>query len=216
MSKGETTRTAILDQALDLASEVGLEALTIGVLAARVGMSKSGLYAHFSAKENLQCEVLDAAAERFAKVVVARAFAEPRGLPQLTILFDRWLHWNTAEFPGGCLFSAAAGEFDDRPGAVRDRVARHVDALLTVISSAARFAQDEGSFRSDLDPDQFAFEYWGLLQAHHLFVRLLGAEDADRRARKTHAALVEAARKPLPPGGRGESPGARRIPRQQK
>ncbi|MBU2499903.1 TetR/AcrR family transcriptional regulator [bacterium] len=213
MSKGETTRAAILDQALDLASEVGLEGLTIGVLAARVGMSKSGLYAHFSAKENLQCEVLDAAAERFARVVVARAFAEPPGLPQLTIMFDRWLHWNTTEFPGGCLFSAAAGEFDDRPGAVRDRIARHVDALLTVISSAARFAQDEGLFRDDLDPEQFAFEYWGLLQAHHLYVRLLGAEDADRRARTAHAGLIEGARDRQSPGGRIRGPGSRRNPR---
>ncbi|MGD2116559.1 MAG: TetR/AcrR family transcriptional regulator, partial [Acidobacteriota bacterium] len=103
MSKGEETRAAILDRAFAEASRVGLEGLTIGSLADEVGLSKSGLFAHFDSKETLQLQVLETAAERFIETVVIPALKEPRGEPRLRALFERWMEWETAEFqPGGC------------------------------------------------------------------------------------------------------------------
>lgn len=190
MPKGETTRNAILDRALVLASEVGLEGLTIGSLAKQAGMSKSGLYAHFGSKEELQCHVLDAAAERFTDVVLKPAFVQPRGLPRIRTMFDGWLEWIAAVFPGGCPFTAAATEFDDRPGPVRDKVLDHVDRMLEMMARASRFAVAEGHFHPGLDPQQFAFEYWSLLLGHHNYCRLRQDDRAEERTRRAFESLV--------------------------
>ena len=189
MSKGDDTRRSILDQALDLSSEVGLEALTVGVLAKRVGMSKSGLYAHFDSKEALQCLVLDNAAERFIDVVLAPALKQQRGLPRVKALFELWADWTTNGLPGGCPFIGAATEFDDRDGPVRDHLVAHLNDLLGALARAAHIAVEEGHFRPDLDVDQFAFEFWAILLAHHHFARLL-RRDAEPRAGKTFSRLV--------------------------
>src|SRR5687768_8025264 len=121
MSKGEETRREILGSALSLASEVGLEGLSIGLLAGRVGMSKSGLFAHFESKERLQVAVLEEATRRFVDLVVAPALRAPRGKPRVVALLERWLSWSQQDFmPGGCIFLSASGELDDRPGPARD------------------------------------------------------------------------------------------------
>jgi len=193
MTKGEETRARILVQALDHASGVGLEGLTVGDLAGKVGMSKSGLYAHFSSKEDLQCQVLDTAAEQFVDVVVAPALKEPRGLPRIRALFRLWLDWATRQLSGGCPFVAAAVEFDDRPGAVRDRLVSHLKDVLGTIARAASISVEEGHFREDLDTEQFAFEFWGILQAFHHFARLFRHEDARARADAAFEALVRGA-----------------------
>ncbi len=190
-TKGDETRLAILGQALDLASEVGIEGLTIGVLAKRAGMSKSGLYAHFESKEVLQTRVLDAAAEKFVDVVLAPALKRPRGLPRLQDLFERWQHWETEGLAGGCLFIAAATELDDRPGPVRDNLVRHLRDMLGTIARAARICVEEGHFRQDLDVDQFAFEAWGLLLTYHQYRRLLQDDAVHKRGRRAFAGLVE-------------------------
>ena len=182
MTKGDDTRRSILKQALDLSSEVGLEGLTLGALAKRVGMSKSGLYAHFESKEDLQCQVLDTAAELFVEVVLTRALKEPRGLPRVRALFELWLDWSAEEFSGGCPFIAAATEFDDRFGKVRDRLLIHNRDLLETVARAARIGVEEGHFRADLDADQFAFEFWSTLLAFHHYTRLMRREDARNRA----------------------------------
>lgn len=191
--KGKKTRQAILASALDLSSELGLEGVTLGVLAKRVGMSKSGLYAHFESKEDLQCQVLQMAADRFVAAVLLPAIAIERGRPRLRNLFERWLSWTREELSGGCPFVAAATEFDDRPGEVRDTVARHLRELLGMLERAARICVEEGHFREDLDCAQFAYEAWGVLLAHHHFRRLLEAEDADARAEKAYNDLVRLA-----------------------
>ena len=123
MSKGEQTRAAILAEALDLASVVGLEGLSIGSLATRTGLSKSGLFAHFGSKDALQVAVLKAAARQFADFVIAPARRETRGLARLRMLCERWLNW-TAEggLRGGCIFVAASIEFDDRAGRARSEI----------------------------------------------------------------------------------------------
>jgi AcrR family transcriptional regulator len=190
MSKGDDTRSHILRQALDLSSEVGFEGLTIGALAKRVKMSKSGLYAHFESKEALQGQVLGLAGEHFVDVVVRRAITEPRGLPRIRTLFGRWLGWATVELSGGCPFIAAATEYDDRPGPVRDKLVAQQDEVLEIIARAARIAVDEGHLRAELDTDQFAFEFWAILQAYHHFARLLRRDDARARAEGAFESLI--------------------------
>jgi len=190
MAKGDETRRAILRQALDLASEVGLEGLTVGVLAKRVGMSKSGLYAHFESKEDLQGQVLDAAAELFVNVVVVTALRKPRGLPRVKALYEVWLEWTTQELSGGCPFLAAATEFDDRPGLVRDRLVGHLSDVLDTIKRAAQLAVEERHFRSDLDVDQFAFDFWAIIMSFHHYARLLRRADANSRANQAFANLL--------------------------
>ena len=121
MTKGEDTKRAILERAAQLASQIGLEALTIGRLASETGLSKSGLFAHFGAKETLQVQTLEYAAEDFSEQVVRPAFQQPAGEPRIAALFENWLAWVKANaLEGGCLFIQAATEFDDQPGAVRD------------------------------------------------------------------------------------------------
>src|SRR5712691_5887824 len=115
-TKGEDTRSAVLGSALSLATQLGLEGVTIGKLAEHVGMSKSGLFAHFSSKENLQVAVLEEATARFVALVVTPALKKPRGEPRVRALLDRWLDWSRADFlPGGCIFVTASVELDDRP-----------------------------------------------------------------------------------------------------
>ncbi len=182
MDKGEATRNAILRQALDLSSEVGLEGLTIGMLAKRMGMSKSGLYAHFQSKEEMQSQVLDAAADRFTAAVLSRALKRPRGVPRLRRLFELWLDWISGALSGGCPFVAAATELDDRSGPVRDTLVGHQRGLLDTVAHAARISVQEGHFSADLDVDQFAFELWGILLGYHHYARLIRSDDARSRA----------------------------------
>lgn len=191
MSKSDETRSSILDQALDLSSEVGLEGLSLGTLAKRVEMSKSGLYAHFSSKENLQCAVLDTAAERFIDVVLSPALKQPRGLPRLRTLFQRWLRWEDNELTGGCLFIAAAAEFDDRPGPVRDRLVGHLRDVLGAIARAAQITKEEGHFREDLDVEQFRYDFWGILLSYQHFRRLLQVPEAQDYAHRAFERLIQ-------------------------
>ncbi len=182
MRKGEDTRRAILEQALRIASEQGLEGLSIGALAERAGMSKSGLFAHFSSKENLQLAVLDEAVQRFTVLVIAPALREPRGEPRVRVLLDRWRVWEDQEFmPGGCIFLATASELDDRPGAVRERLVDSQRDWLETIAQAVRSAQREGHFRAELDSEQFAFEAHAMVGAYHVHKRLLRSEHAATR-----------------------------------
>jgi len=192
--KGEATRAAILDEALALASQVGLEGLSIGELAKRLGMSKSGLFAHFASKENLQLEVLRSAADRFVEMVIRSALQKPRGEPRVRALFENWLAWSRADFsPGGCLFVSAAVELDDRPGPPRDYLVAAQRDFLGAIATAARIAVEEGHFRSDLEPEQFAYDLYSIYLAYHHFSRLLHAPEAEERLRHSFAELLERA-----------------------
>src|SRR5206468_5300187 len=139
MSKGERTHTAILDRATGLASQLGLTGLTIGALADDLRLSKSGLFAHFQSKEALQIAVLDHAAQRFAETVVRPALLEPRGVPRMQALFDRWVAWERDEaLPGGCIFVAATAELDDRPGPARDRLVALQRDWINVLETSVR------------------------------------------------------------------------------
>jgi AcrR family transcriptional regulator len=192
MGKGDETRTAVLDQAVEVARRVGLSGLTIGSLAEQAQLSKSGLFGHFRSKVALQLQVLDHARARFEESVAQPALRTPRGEPRVRELFDRWLRWDA--LPGGCPFVAASTEFDDRPGAVRDRLVRDQRDMFDMIATIFRTGIAEGHFRDDADPEQFAQDFYGVMLACHHTGRLLGDTQAEIRARRAFEALLSAAR----------------------
>jgi AcrR family transcriptional regulator len=185
LPKGRQTRAAILEAALGLASHMGLEGLSIGALAELMRMSKSGVFAHFGSREELQISVIREYHERFAEEVFQPAIREPRGLPRLRALFERWIRRVSVEIDSGCIYISGAVEFDDRPGAVRDALAQMVRTWHGTLEKAIRLAIDEGHLRADTDPHQMLFEIHGLiLSLHHdaRFLKLPGALDRAHRA----------------------------------
>lgn len=194
-SKGEDTRSAVLGTALSLATQVGLEGVTIGKLADTVGMSKSGLFAHFSSKENLQVAILEEGIARFVSIVVAPAFKKPRGEARLRALVDGWLDWSKAEFlPGGCIFVVAQVELDDRPGPARDRLVASQRDWLATLAQAARIAVEEKQFKKDLDVEQLAHEIFSVAYGYHFLRRIIEPAEAERRARLAFDRIIEGAR----------------------
>jgi AcrR family transcriptional regulator len=187
-AKGERTRAAILDEALRLVSKAGLDGLTIGTLAGATGMSKSGLFAHFGSREELLLAVLAHGQAQFSEVVFQPAMAKPRGLPRLRAMFVNWLDWTeSADLPGGCPMIGGASEFDDKPGAVRDTLASGQRNWVETLKRAARQAIAEGQLAKDTDPEQIAFEMFGIALVVHHHRRLLGY----RKARERAAAALE-------------------------
>ena len=182
-TKGEQTRVAILDEALRVASKLGLEGLTIGGLAEATAMSKSGLFAHFGSREDLQLAVLEHAARRYGETVLMPALKIERGLPRLRAMFGHWLDWALASgLPGGCIMIAAAAEYDDRPGPIRDAVIANQHRGNAVTRKAVRLAIEEGHPKTDTDPEQISFELLGIVLASHNHRRLLGDREARKRA----------------------------------
>ena len=198
MGKGDETRQAVLAEALRAASTVGLRGLTIGTLAERTSMSKSGLFAHFQSKEQLQCCVVEYASERFVDMVLRPALKEPRGEPRLRALFDRWRGWDgRSEWapPGGCVFISAAAELDDEPdGVLRDRFVRNQRDWLDTLATVFRSGIAEGHFDPSTDPEQFAHDLYGVMLAYHHATRLLRDPRADDRAQAAFERLLAAAR----------------------
>jgi AcrR family transcriptional regulator len=195
VSKGEQTRQEIVERALALAGEVGLEGVSLGVLAAGMNLSKSGLFAHFRSKEALQVEVLQRAIDHFIADVVAPALRQPRGEPRLRRLFDLhlvWVHGNGGR--GSCFFMALTHEYDDRPGPVRDLLVQSQRDWYDTIARAARAAVEEGHFRADLDVEQFAYELVGIGMVFQQAAKLLENPRAEERARSAFEALVARSR----------------------
>lgn len=183
--KGKRTREAILSFATNLASVEGLEGLTIGRLATELDMSKSGLFRHFGSKEELQLAVVDTARQVFVDEVVTPARQAPSGLARLWALCDAWLVYVEREvFPGGCFFMAAAAEFDNRPGPVRDVIASSMQEWLGYLERAARRAQEQGEITPEADPAQIAFELHAFYLGANWAEQLFGDTQATTRARK--------------------------------
>lgn len=174
--KGSETRTAILDRAVDVASAEGLEGLTIGRLAAELRMSKSGLFAHFGSKQELQLATIAAAAERFRLAVIEPSLGTPEGTERLRAMGERYLG-QLGDYSGGCFWAAVSAEFDDRPGPVRDAIAASLDAW---IAELARQAQIAGVER----PERFAFELYSLVMGANARYRLSGDEQVFEYARE--------------------------------
>ena len=190
-TKGEDTRSQILAAAVDQASATGFESLTIGMLAEKTGMSKSGLFAHFGSKLDLQLAALDEAARQFGEQVFIPALKVPRGLRRLRAIFDGWINWpQRASLPGGCPIDAATREYHHQPGPMRDAIVERQRTLGREISKAVHMAVDNGDLRAQTDTGQFTFDMFGIILACYRTELLLGIDEANRRARVAFERLV--------------------------
>ena len=180
--KGQQTKTAIVDAALGLATQIGLEGLSIGALAEVMQMSKSGVFAHFGSREELQISVIREYHQRFEAEVFEPAMRSPRGLPRLKALFANWMQRTSAEIDSGCLYISGAAEFDDRPGPVRDALASSVKTWLSAVHRAVLKAKEEQHLSTDTDASQMSFEIHGLILALHYEARFLKTTKSLHRA----------------------------------
>ena len=183
LHKGQQTKAVIVDAALGLATQIGLEGLSIGALAEVTRMSKSGVFAHFGSREELQISVIRDYFARFEEEVFFPSLREPRGLPRLRAMFDNWMKRVAVEIQSGCIFISGAVEFDDRPGSVRDALASSVKTWLAAMDRAVVQAKEEGHLLSDADEKQIAFEIHGLILALHYEARFLKNPGSIARAK---------------------------------
>ncbi len=184
MQKGQQTKMAILDAALDLATRMGLEGLSIGALAEATHMSKSGVFAHFGSREELQISVVREYFVRFEREVFYPAMASPRGLLRVEALFANWMKLIAVEIQSGCIFISGAVEFDDRSGPVRDALSASVQIWLGALTRAVVSAKEQGHLAIDTDVHQMAFEIHGLILALHYEARFLRNPGSLERANK--------------------------------
>jgi len=196
MRKGELTRAAILDVALDLASRDGLEGLTIGLLADKMNMSKSGVFAHFGSREDLQIEVVKLYHHHFEQEVFYPSMKEPRGLPRLQAMFARWVKRVSVEIASGCIYISGAVEYDDRPGAIREELAGMVRAWKNALRRCVVQTIEMGHLSADTDPDQLVFETYGLILALHHDARFLKLPGSVNRAEVGFERLVRSYQNP--------------------
>jgi len=183
-TKGERTRAAILETAVDISSVEGLDGLTIGRLAKSVSMSKSGLFGHFGSKEELQLATVAAAREIFINEVIAPALQAPRGLQRLWALCDGWLSYMEREvFPGGCFFMSTSMEFDHKPGPVKDVIVENNRDWLNYLAVATQMAQEQGEIRADVEPAQLVFELHGMYMSANWEYQLFDDKVIGKRAR---------------------------------
>jgi AcrR family transcriptional regulator len=189
MGKGEKTRAVIVDEALSQAVLVGLDGLSLGTLARSLGLSKSGLYAHFKSKEALQLAVLEAAIERFKTYVIAPGLAFAPGSARLRTLFVRYLNWIEGKHSaGGCPFTVFAQEFDDKPGAVRELLAALQQEWRALLARSVEEAV--GNAPPERSPSQTAFEIVGIALSYQMATRLLGDVSARQRAMSAFDRLI--------------------------
>jgi len=215
LHKGQQTKLVIIEAALGLASQIGLEGLSIGVLAEVTGMSKSGVFAHFGSREELQISVIREYFHRFEQEIFYPALKAPRGLPRLRALFANWMKRVTVEIQSGCIFISGAVDFDDRPGPVRDALASSVKTWLAAVHRAVVQAKEEGHLAPDADERQIGFEIHGLILAVHYEARFLKSPGSIERANKSFESIMarygnaEPARKPAARGPATKSAPAR-------
>lgn len=173
LRKGELTRAAILDVALELASRDGLEGLTIGLLADKMNMSKSGVFAHFGSRTDLQIEVLKLYHQVFEQEVFYPSLQAKRGLPRLEAMFARWIKRVTVEIASGCIYISGAVEYDDRPGAIREELVSMVRAWQGALQRCVTQAIQMGHLKPDTDAQQVVYEMYGLVLALHHDARFI-------------------------------------------
>jgi AcrR family transcriptional regulator len=183
LQKGLQTRATIIEAALGLAANKGLEGLSIGLLAEVTGMSKSGVFAHFGSREELQISVIRDYHVKFEEEVFLPAIREARGLPRLRAMFERWVRRVSFEIDSGCIYISGAVEFDDRPGPVRDALATMVQTWQDALTRSIQLAIDEGHLTGETSPEQLMFEIHGLILALHHDARFLRNPGSVERAR---------------------------------
>ena len=180
---------AILDTGLDMASQFGLEGVSIGPLAKAIEMSKSGLFAHFESKENLQVEILTHAGRLFSEKVIVPALRTKAGIPRIKALVDNWIHW-TSKLTGGCIFVSASADYTDRPGKVRQFLLDQQRDWIGCLRRIGESAVKAGAFREDADCDQFAFDLYSLLLGFHLYNKLLDDPETKKRQEQALESLL--------------------------
>lgn len=190
MTKGEDTKSIILETGLDMASRLGLECVTIGALAKATQLSKSGLFAHFQSKETLQIEILNYAADLFWENVVAPALRTEAGIPRIETLVRHWVRWGST-LTGGCIFVSASSDFSDRPGKVRAVLLKQQQMWLECLQRIARSAVKAGDFRPDIDDRQFAFDLYSLLLGVHLYHKLLNDSKTGQHQKMSLNRLID-------------------------
>lgn len=199
MTETATTRDEILGAGLAMASEAGLDGLTIGALARAADLSKAGLYAHFDSKQHILKEILRTAVDRFVEEGVRPALRRPAGEARVRALFEAWLEWTKAPpLPGGCVFISSAAELDDREGPLRDYLVSTQREWRSLLRDSVDAARDEGDFGPRVDPRQFVFELYAIVLAFHYHHRLFRDAKAEPRARFAFEQLLRRAR---PEGG---------------
>ncbi len=192
--KGELTHAAILETALALSAREGIEGLTLGMVAERMGMSKSGVYAHFGSREDMQVAVIHEYRDRFEQEIFFPVLELPRGLPRLQALFANWVKRVTQEIEQGCLYIGGAVEYDDRSGLVRDHLHESVVLWRSVLLRACNQAINEAHLRADTDPQQLLFDMYGLILVLHHDARFLKIPGCTERAQRGFARLIDACR----------------------
>ena len=210
--KGQQTKAVIIDAALNLAAQIGLEGLSIGALAEVTQMSKSGVFAHFGSREELQISVVREYHTRFEQEVFYPALESERGLPRLRAMFANWMKRTSAEIDSGCIYISGAVEFDDRPGPVRDALADSVNTWLAAMYRAVVQAKSEGHLRADADEKQIAFEIHALILALHYEARFLRSPDSLARANAGFDNILARSASPdAPPAAATAAPARRRL-----
>ena len=190
MEKGRDTKTTIIETGLEMSSQLGLECVTIGNLAKELDMSKSGLFAHFQSKENLQIEILEHAAEDFSEYVIRPALRVERGITRIRSLVQKWIEWGD-KLTGGCIFVSAGMEYSDRPGKVREALLRQQEEWIDCLRRIAHSAIKAGDFREDIDCDQFAFDLYSLLLGFHYYYKLLNDKKTRQRQEVAFERLLD-------------------------
>ncbi len=198
--KGQQTKAAIVDAALSLAAQIGLEGLSIGALAELMHMSKSGVFSHFGSREELQISVVREYHARFEEEVFFAALQQPRGLPRLQALFHNWMNRTSVEIDSGCIYISGAVEFDDRPGPVRDALAESVRTWLAAMNRAVVQAKEAGHLHPEADEQQVTFEIHGLILALHYEARFLKTPGSIARAETGFANILARYGSPPAPG----------------
>ena len=194
-TKGQRTRQAILDRAASLATEEGLETVSIGRLAEATGMSKSGLFAHFGSKEELQLATVDHAASVFVEEVIAPAREAPKGIARVWALCDHMIGYSERQvFPGGCFFASAAFEFNHRPGPVRDHIRDNLGSWMSYLEHAIEQAQDLGELDRGVPASELAFELDALAQAANGQYQLFRDDTVFDRSRRAIRGRLESLR----------------------
>ena len=182
LQKGRQTKAAIVDTALGLAAQIGLEGLSIGAVAGAMHMSKSGVFAHFGSRDELQLSVVREYFRRFDEEVFKPVLQEPKGLPRVRALFANWMQRVAVELKSGCIFISGAVEFDDRPGPVRDALATAVQTWMSAMRRSVVLAREAGHLKADADEHQIVFEIHGLILALHYETRFLKTPGSLQRA----------------------------------
>jgi AcrR family transcriptional regulator len=191
LGKGAATRDLIIGHAYAIACRAGLEGLSIGDLAQAVGMSKSGVFAHFGSREDLQLAVLEHGGRCFGEAVLMPALRKPRGLARLRGIVDGWFDW-VRENQHGCLIMGAVSEYDSRPGPLHDAVVLLIQRWRSDTARATQMAVDSGELRAGTDPQQLSFEIFGIALALHQDTRLFDPKQARMQAERAFERLLAA------------------------